>query len=751
VSGTIDPFLDRYEAALASPQLRANLLRFQRLYAAGRRAAFERLAGEGPAVGVADPTFPAQRMKLATAKNEALADRRAYLTQFIARAEAAGSTVFVAETGEQAIQYIVDLCRQRGATRFAKGKSMVSEEIFLNHALEAAGIEAVETDLGEWILQLAHETPSHMVAPAVHKDRREISEILERQAGHPVSREDISEMAGVARDALRKVFATAQVGMTGANALIAETGTVMLITNEGNGRLTSSIPPIHVVLAGWEKLVPTFEDATAQLRLLARCGTMQDITVYTTFITGPDDPSREQHIVILDNGRSAMADDPRFSEALRCIRCAACADVCPPYQVVGGHVFGYVYSGAIGLVNTSFHHGLDAAAGPQSLCVSCNACATACPVGIPLPRQILDVRQMVAEARGLPLAKRLVLAVFARPWLFDRLTRIAGCLQGPLVRTRGPREKEGAARERSVSRAGRRGPGLLRLPLPEVFRWRTLPALAARPARDRLVGRTFDALDGGPLADSPARGKTVAYFIQCITDRFAPEQAAAAIRILRRCGARVVVPDRQHCCGLPALDAGHHATAVAMAKQTIEALDATPADFIVTAAASCAIAVAHDYHHLFSDEPEWQKRVARLAARTFDLVSFLNDVVKPAPAALARSGETTTLTYHSFCQSTNVLGIRETAQRLLRDVCGLDLRELPEGEWCCGFGGSTSIDHPRVSSEIVARKLDNVEQTGAPLLVTDNPGCLLHLRGSADARGMNIRVAHIAELLAERV
>jgi L-lactate utilization protein LutB len=172
-----------------------------------------------------------------------------------------------------------------------------------------------------------------MVMPAIHKSRQQVGGLFEAHVGRPVSREDIGEMAGVARQELRRVFAEAQVGMTGANALIAETGTVMLVTNEGNGRLTSSLPPVHVVLAGWEKLVPTWEDATAQARLLARSGTAQDITVYTTFITGPDRPDRELHIVIVDNGRSEMAADPDFSEALRCIRCAACADVCPPYQV----------------------------------------------------------------------------------------------------------------------------------------------------------------------------------------------------------------------------------------------------------------------------------------------------------------------------------------------------------------------------------------------------------------------------------
>jgi len=727
MSAPIAPFRERYRKALGDRLLARNLLNFQRAYGAARRAAFEHFRSREE-LGVADPSFASQRERLTSAKRLAIRDRAAHFENFRKAAESAGARVYESTSAADAVRYIVELCRKRGATLFAKGKSMVSEEIFLNHALAAAGVQAVETDLGEWIIQLAHETPSHMVMPAIHKSRQQVGGLFEAHVGRPVSREDIAEMAGVARHELRRVFAEAQVGMTGANALIAETGTVMLVTNEGNGRLTSSLPPVHIVLAGWEKLVSTWEDATAQIRLLARSGTAQDITVYTTFITGPDHPDRELHIVIVDNGRSAMAADPDFSEALRCIRCAACADVCPPYQVVGGHAFGYVYSGAIGLVNTAFHHGLEAAAGPQSLCFSCNACATVCPVSIPLPRLILDVRRRVAERFGLRLGKRLAMAVWSRPRLFRAALSIARWIQRPFVRGK-----------------------QLRLWLPKALRWRTPPALAARPARAMLIGRDLAVEQSAPLAQSGAHGLTVAYFIQCVTDGFAPEQASAAVKILRACGARVVVPEGQHCCGLPALDTGDAATARAMARQTIATLEACHADWIVTAAASCAIAIMHDYGELLRDEGGWRERAGALAARTLDLVSFMERVVKLPAGALARPQGTDRVTYHGFCQSTNVLGINGSAARLLREVCGLEVRDLPEGEVCCGFGGSTSMEHPEVAREIVARKLDNVAQTEATVLVTDNPGCLLHLRGAADARGMRLRLAHVAEILAERL
>ncbi|HEV2011059.1 MAG TPA: LUD domain-containing protein [Candidatus Limnocylindria bacterium] len=720
----IAPFGERYRRALADPRLKRNLLAFQRAWRLTRDAAFDRLQAEGPRLGASTSSFAEAKARLVAAKDSMLADPAAARARFVAAFAARGGIVHDAPTADDARDIVLRLLQERGATLFAKGKSMVGEEVFLNHHLEAAGIRVVETDLGEWIVQLAHETPSHMVMPAIHKSRQQVATLLEAETHSVVDPDDIGAMVRLARAELRRVFLTADAGMIGANALIADTGTVMLVTNEGNGDLVSTLPKTLIVIAGWEKLVPAFADAASQLRLLARSATAQEITTYTSFITGADD-GREIHLVLVDNGRSALHADPAFRDVLRCIRCAACADVCPSYQVVGGHVFGYIYSGPIGLVNTAAHHGLDAAAGPQSLCVSCNACATICPVDIPLPQQILRVRASVVEANGLPLAKRLAFAVWSRPRVFDAVMRVASVLQRPL----------------------RRG-AFLRVPLPPALRWRSVPALAVTPARDTLLGRTFEASANGPWTSSKARGLTVAYFLQCITDRFAPEQARAAIELLRACGARVVVPAGQHCCGLPPLDAGDRATARRMAKQTIHALEAVAADHYVSAGASCAIAIAHDYAELLADEPDWRARAERIASRTLDLLSFLERVADPA--ALPLRSDAATVTVHSFCQTTNVMGSGDAGQRLL-ERAGIPVRELAERGVCCGFGGSTSIDHPELAREIAERKLDNVRATGAAVLVTDNPGCLLHLRGAADVAHDRFVVRHVAEVLWEGV
>lgn len=756
-------FARRYARALADPRLATNLLAFQRAWAQSRDAAFADLAavqarlavsrGEtaptpalapsasGSEVSPPTPTltpaaasaFAPLRAEMALAKDRTLADLPTHVAQFRAAAERAGAVVVEAVDAEAANVYVAALATRRGARLVVKSKSMVSEELELNHHLAARGIEVVETDLGEWIVQLAGERPSHMVMPAIHKSRQQVGELFTRVLGREISHESVPEQVGVARTELRQRFLDADIGISGANALIAESGTVMLVTNEGNGRLVTSLPPVHVVLVGYEKLVPTFADAMRQLRLLARSATAQTITSYTTFITGPDRPGKELHIVLVDNGRLAMREDAEFRSALRCIRCAACADVCPPYQVVGGHVFGYIYSGAIGLVNTPFHHGLAHAAGPQSLCVSCNACATVCPVEIPLPRQILTVRARVAARYGLAPWKRAVLALWARPGPADLAMRATARLSAPLAD----------------------GGLLRRLPLPARFAWRTPPAPAARPARDRLArlrAAVAGARTGQPaVAASPtAAPATVACFLQCVADRFCPEVVEATVQVLEACGERVVVPRGQHCCGLPAIDAGDLATARTLARQTIRALEAVPTRRVVTPGASCAIAIRHDYADLFRHDRAWRARAEAVAARVLDLASYLKELGQLPPLA-PFAGPSPATAYHPFCQSTNVLGLEPEPRALLADYLGLDLRTLPEATVCCGFGGSTSLEHPDVARQIVTRKLDNVAASGAEVLITDNPGCLLHLRGAAAGARRPLRVRHLAEVLAERL
>jgi L-lactate dehydrogenase complex protein LldF len=742
------PFEERLHQALADEQLRTALGRFAPSWRASRQNVFAAEENDyGP-----DFSFASMRTRLREAKDYAIEHQQEVLAQFKERAQAAGAIIYEAKTAEEANRYVYELCRRKGIDLVVKSKTMVSEEIELNAYLQERGIKAVETDLGEWVAQLNHERPSHMVMPIIHKTRQQVGGILTQAVGREISREDIAEQVAVIRVEHRKSFLNAGMGVSGANALIAEGGTVMLVTNEGNADLVTSLPPVHVVLAGYDKLIATFAEAITQMRLLVRSATAQPLTTYTTFITGPATPDREMHIVLVDNGRSEMRADPRFKDALRCIRCAACANICPPYQQVGGHVFGYIYSGAIGLVVTPFHHGLDADTGPQSLCVSCNACETVCPVEIPLPSLILDVRSRVVEEKKLPWIKKLIFGALARPRLFDLVARLASIGQlpvtwgSPYVRAR----NFGALSRLPVMS-----------PLAKMASWRSLPAFASRPLRDRVKSHKLSYRHENTTQRDTARAEklnlTVCYFAGCMTDRLYPEMGEAVIRVLESVGVRVVFPQQQNCCGLPALNSGDRRDGVAMARQTVaaleRALEESKANYILSASTSCVVTIVQDYIRLFEDlnYRRWLKRARALAEKVIDFANFMERVVLPSGVELPlRAPEGgVVITYHDSCQSCNCLGLRSQARHIIQDLLKLELREMPQSDVCCGFGGSTSLEHPEVAERLLNNKLRNAESTGATVLVADNPGCLMHLRGGVDASRRRLRVLHLAQLIAE--
>jgi len=713
-----DKFDERLRRALNNARLPENLTAFQQ----GWRSARDHAADE--------IYFPTLQSRLKRAKSAVTGDLETYLEEFRRVAEAAGTTIHAAPDAAAANRIILEIARRHDVSLIAKSKSMVSEEIGFNHVAEDGGFRVVETDLGEWIVQLRHERPSHMVMPAVHLSRQEIGTDMSTALGRDVSREDIAVQVSTARDEIRDAFFAAGMGITGANALIAESGTVMMVTNEGNGRLCASVPPVHVVLAGIEKLIPTFDDAITQLRLLARSGTAQRITSYTTFISGPT-PGHEMHIVLVDNGRRSMAARPEFVEALHCIRCAACANVCPPYREVGGHAFGYIYTGAIGLVVTGFHHGLEAAAGPQSLCLSCNACETVCPAGIPLPRQILDVRSLVVDEFGIKEPKRTVLALYARPKTADLALKIARRLQRPIVR------------DARLVRTRR-------LPLIRgQTRWRSLPVLANRPLQSRLGHGAFLPAEP-PVVANGAAGRRVALFPGCMTDNLYPEQGQAIVRALTGLGVRLHYPEGLHCCGLPALNSGDLRHGKWMARQSIRALERCDVEYIVSGSASCVATLSQDYLHLFRDDPAWLARADAVARKVIDFTSFIDSVAQ-LPADSLVPAERRVIAYHDSCQGLNALGLRDAPRRVLGEVLGHEVRDLAESRVCCGFGGSFSFDYPRISERLMNRKLDDAEATGALEIVTDNQGCIMQLRGGSDAQGRPLVVHHLAQLVAEGV
>ena len=319
-----------------------------------------------------------------------------WLLEFEERATSRGAVVHWAETVEDANRIVAEIAALHNVKTAAKSKSMVSEECGLNEALEKAGVEVVETDLGEYILQKAHEAPSHIVAPVVHKNKEEISDLFEKVHGLP-RKTGIAELCREAREVLRPAFLNADMGISGANFLIAETGSALIVTNEGNGRLVTTLPRVHVAITGIEKVVPTLEDLSTLLRLLPRSATGQSITNYVSLLTGKrgeGDPEGPEHfhIVLLDNGRSSLLGTP-MQEMLRCIRCGACMNHCPVYQNIGGHAYGWVYPGPMGSILTPLLDGIEKAPDLPNASTLCGACAVVCPVKIPLPDLLRKLRE----------------------------------------------------------------------------------------------------------------------------------------------------------------------------------------------------------------------------------------------------------------------------------------------------------------------------------------------------------------------
>jgi len=394
------------------------------------------------------PEFEALRDVARDLKNHTLANLDVYLEDYADKVEAAGGQVHWCSTAEDARAAVLRICRAANARTVTKGKSMISEEIGINDHLEAHGIAPVETDLGEYILQLRREPPSHIIGPAFHLNREDWeASFRESHTDLPPDREfrERRDILTEARTLLRQKFLAADVGITGANFLIAETGSSVIVTNEGNGDLTQTLPRVHIVLASIEKVVPTIEDACALLRLLARSATGQDFSVYTTFSTGVRrdadlDGPHEYHVILLDNGRSNMVGTP-FQDMLRCIRCAACMNHCPVYQSVGGHAYGWVYPGPMGSVLTPTLVGVDKAGHLPNASTFCGKCESVCPVKIPLPKLMRHWREREFERHLTPATARFGLGVWAwfarRPTIYRLATRAAMGLLGWMGRGRG--------------------------------------------------------------------------------------------------------------------------------------------------------------------------------------------------------------------------------------------------------------------------------------------------------------------------
>ncbi len=426
-------FKKQVTVKLADVKLQGALSRLQSRFVEGRSA----VIGE-----IND--LQETRTAAAAIRDRVLNDLEHWLLYFEQQATARGAIVHWAENGEDVNRIVAEIAALHGVRTAAKSKSMVSEECGLNDALELAGVKVMETDLGEYILQLAHEAPSHIVAPVVHKNKEEIADLF-AEKHHLPRKTGIAELCREAREILRPAFLNADMGISGGNFLVAETGSVLIVTNEGNGRLVTTLPRVHVAISGIEKVVPTLEDVTTLVRLLPRSATGQSITNYVSVLTGnkakeDHDGPEHFHIILLDNGRSSLIGSD-VQEMLRCIRCGACMNHCPVYQNIGGHAYGWVYPGPMGSILTPLLGGMENAPDLPNASTLCGACGVVCPVKIPLPDLLRKLREKQMELGMKSRQETLMLKAWAWLALHPKIYALATRIGVRVMRLMGGKKK----------------------------------------------------------------------------------------------------------------------------------------------------------------------------------------------------------------------------------------------------------------------------------------------------------------------
>ena len=704
-------FKDSIATALHNPNLTGALGRFSEAYRVSRAKAYEGI------------DFEAVRNSIVEIKSSASSHFEELAEQFKANAERRGAKVFRTADPAAVKRYILDLAKAQGVQRVVKSKSMASEEIHLNKALEQAGIEVNETDLGEWIIQLAHQTPSHMVMPAIHMTKEEVAEVFSQEVEEGQA-PDIPKLVKFARGKLRPKFLGADMGITGANIAVADTGSLVIVTNEGNARLVTTLPRIHVAIVGIEKLVAHVEEILPILTALPRSATGQLLTSYVSIISGQvpntDDSLKSLHIILMDNHRSDMVKDPKFKEALQCIRCATCLNVCPVFRLVGGHVFGKTYTGGIGTILTAWFDELKKADDIQGLCIQCGSCVPLCPGKIDIPGLILELRRRLVVEKGQSLAMQAIFGVVNNRRLFHSMLRMASVTQKPFKQGRFIRH--------------------LPLFLSDMTDFRSLPAVAAVPFRD--VVKTIV---------QPQGGEKVAFYAGCLIDFCYPEMGESLVKILNKAGIEVLFPDEQTCCGAPARYNGAYEVAGQNARDNIKALLATEVTHVVSACPTCTVALKYDFLDTFKSlgATDAMADAQRLSAKTIDFASLVKQLVD-AGRLTFKEGETLEkITYHDSCHLKRTLKASDEPRDLLRQA-GHEIAEMYECDTCCGMAGSYSLKMPEISAPILERKLKHIKDTGASKVVMDCPGCVMQIRGGLDKDGTPIQTAHTAELLSDR-
>lgn len=709
---TMKSYTKEVDAALNDEFLRQTLDKFYTEYPVGRNRSF---------LG-ADPRKLIERIGENKARD--ISRMQELYEEFKKNAEAKGIKVHLAKDAAEANAIIAGIAEAGNCKKIIKSKSMTSEETELNKTLIKKHMEVTETDLGEWIIQNRNEGPTHMVMPAIHLSRFQVADLFSNLTKEKQD-SDIESLVKVARKEIRHKFVEGDLGITGANFAIAGTGTIGICTNEGNARLTATLPKIHVAMLGLEKLCSSIGDAFDTIDVLPKNATGQVITTYVSWITGPteckanEDGQKEFHIVFLDNGRSEISQDPLFAEALKCVRCGACANVCPVYRLIGGHAMGHIYIGAIGLILTYLFHGKENARALAENCVNCEACKDICAADIDLPRLIAEVRSRLNEEFGSPLDSKMLGKVMQNRKLFHSLLRAGRYAQRPVTG----------------------GTQYIRH-LPSFFmkrhQFRALPALADKPFRDK-----WQELE----RDKPVNAKLkVALFAGCAQDFIYPEQLEAALKIFEAHNIEVEFPENQTCCGLPIKMMGQAEVNESVAKQNIEAFGEGNYDYIITLCASCGSHLKHSYPETVN-KGYLAAKSQIFADKVIDFSSFCKNILGLRADDFNKSDKK--ISHHAACHLCRGLDVVEEPEELISYVG--EYAKAKENNTCCGFGGTYSIKFPTISDNILKRKIKNFSDTGASEVVTDCPGCIMQLRGGAVKEEANFTVRHIAEIMLENM
>ena len=650
------------------------------------------------------------------------------IEKFTTNCEARGGHVFHAKSKEEAIEFVRNLVKEKGVKSIIKSKSMASEEINMNHVLGEDGVLVQETDLGEFIIALEKNTPVHMVMPALHLNKEEVADLFTdytQTKNEPI----ISEEVKTARRVMREKFITADMGVSGANVAVAETGTVFTMTNEGNGRMVGTLPKIHLYVFGIEKFVDKLTDARHIFKALPRNGTAQRLTAYLSMYTGATQvvsdkendtkEAKEFYTVILDDpGRRQILEDKEFSQIFNCIRCGACLDVCPAFALVGGHVYGSnVYTGGIGTLLSHFLVDEERASQIQNICLQCGRCKEVCGGGIPITDLIMKLREKTVAENPEPV-KRFALEAVSNRKLFHSMLRIAAIAQEPFTKGQ---------------------PMIRHLPmfLSGLTKGRSFPNIAQVPFRDE-----FPELEQN--VENP-KGK-IAMFAGCLLDFVYTDLAKDVIANLNSIGYYVDFPMDQGCCGCPASTMGDVENAKIQAQMNIEAMHAEDYDYIVSACPSCTHQLKK-YQEFFEEGSEMYVRAKEIGDKSYDFCKLFHML-----GGVNGEGDRKEMkvTYHDSCHLCRSLHVVKEQRELLTSTPGVEFVEMADHDNCCGFAGTYSVLYPEIAAQMLEKKIQNIKDTGADTVAVDCPGCMLQIRGGLDARGLDIKVKHTAEILAEK-